>query len=84
MAIVNNAPAKKAPAKNRVAQAEMDIGNYFCRIAQVIDLGLHHKDVWDDAQKKFVKDLDKQGYVYGNWICIYQNFYLSLHKQLKQ
>lgn len=59
MAIVNNAPAKKAPAKNRVAQAEMDIGNYFCRIAQVIDLGLHHKDVWDDAQKKFFKDLDK-------------------------
>lgn len=59
MAIVNSAPAKKAPAKNRVAQAELEIGNYFCRVAQVIDLGLHHKDVWDDANKKFVKDMEK-------------------------
>ena len=28
MAIVNNAPAKK-PAAKKVAQAELDIGNYF-------------------------------------------------------
>lgn len=58
MAIVNNAPAKK-PAAKRVPQAEFEIGNYFCRIAQVIDLGLHHKDVWDGVNNKFVKDLEK-------------------------
>lgn len=58
MAIVNNAPAKKAPAK-RVPQAEFEIGNYFCRIAQVIDLGLQHKREWDDINKKYYPDLEK-------------------------
>lgn len=58
MAIVNNAPAKR-PAAKKVAQAELDIGNYFCRIAQVISLGLHHKEVWDGAAGKFVVDMEK-------------------------
>lgn len=43
----------------RVAQAELEIDNYPCRVAQVIDLGLHHKDVWDDVNKKYVKATDK-------------------------
>lgn len=43
----------------RVAQEELAIDNYPCRVAQVIDLGLHHKDVWDDSSKKYVKALDK-------------------------
>lgn len=58
MAIVNNAAPRK-PAANRAPQAEMEVGNYFCRIAQVIDLGLHHKDEWDGVNNKFVKALDK-------------------------
>ncbi len=49
---------KKAMVK-RVAQEELPIDNYPCRVAQVIDLGLHHKDVWDGVQNKFVKDMSK-------------------------
>lgn len=43
----------------RVEQAELEVGNYPCRVAQVIDMGLHHKDVWDEANKKYVKATDK-------------------------
>lgn len=50
---------KAASNVKRVAQAELEIDNYPCRVAQVIDLGLHHKDVWDDVNKKFTKDLQK-------------------------
>lgn len=57
MAIKTVAAPKKIVKK--APQAEMEIGNYFCRIAQVIDLGLHHKDVWDDRTQKFVQDLEK-------------------------
>lgn len=57
MAIKTVAFAK--PAAKKAPQAELDIGNYFCRIAQVIDTGLHHKDVWDDHAKKYVQDLTK-------------------------
>lgn len=49
----------KKPAANKAPQKELDIGNYFCRIAQVIDLGLHHKESWDAATKTFVKEMDK-------------------------
>lgn len=45
--------AKKAP------QVELAVDNYPCRVAQVIDLGLHHKDVWDDVRKEYVKAMDK-------------------------
>lgn len=57
MAIKNTNVAR--PAANKAPQKEMEIGNYFCRIAQVIDLGLHHKDVWDAATNSFVKDMEK-------------------------
>lgn len=50
---------KSASNVKRVAQAELEIDNYPCRVAQVIDLGLHHKDLWDDVNKKFTKDLQK-------------------------
>lgn len=50
---------KAASNVKRVAQAELEIDNYPCRVAQVIDLGLHHKDLWDDVNKKFTKDLQK-------------------------
>lgn len=56
------APAKTertSSAKQRVAQAELEVGNYPCRVAQVIDLGVHHKDIWDDKIKKYVKDVSK-------------------------
>lgn len=58
MAIVNKAPAKKAPAK-RVPQAEFEIGNYFCRIAQVIDTGLHYKEEWDTGTNKYIPNTEK-------------------------
>lgn len=57
MAIKTVAFAK--PAAKKTPQAELEIGNYFCRIAQVIDTGLHHKDAWDDKAGKYVKDLTK-------------------------
>lgn len=50
---------KGASNVKRVSQAELEIDNYPCRVAQVIDLGLHHKDVWDDVNKKYVKATDK-------------------------
>lgn len=40
----------------RAPQAELEIGNYFCRVAQVIDLGLQYKDEWDDKAGKFFQD----------------------------
>lgn len=43
----------------RVQQAELEVDNYPCRVAQVIDLGLHHKDVWDDVRKEYVQATDK-------------------------
>lgn len=49
----------RKPAANRVQQAELGVDNYPCRIAQVIELGLHHKDVWDAATNKFQKATDK-------------------------
>lgn len=58
MAIVNNTPAKK-PAAKRVPQAEFEIGNYFCRIAQVIDTGLHYKEEWDTGTNKYIPNTEK-------------------------
>lgn len=49
---------KQAPA-NRVVQDELAISNYMCRIAQIIDMGMHHKDEWDAETKKFVTSVDK-------------------------
>jgi hypothetical protein len=58
MALV--APAKTTSVKqNRVMQNELEVANYLCRVAQVIDLGLHHKDVWNDIEKKYEKATDK-------------------------
>lgn len=59
MALQSALKTEKKSNVKRVAQAELEIDNYPCRVAQVIDLGLHHKDVWDDTQKAFTKATDK-------------------------
>ncbi len=59
MALQSALKTEKKAAVKRVAQEELPIDNYPCRVAQVIDLGLHHKDVWSDAQNKYVKDTEK-------------------------
>lgn len=59
MALQTALKSEKRPAGKRVEQAELEVANYLCRVAQVIDLGLHHKDVWDDATGKFTKATDK-------------------------
>lgn len=53
------ATTPKKPAANRVKQEELAVDNYPCRVAQVIDMGRHHKEVWDDSTKKFVTAYDK-------------------------
>lgn len=54
------APEKTQAVKTkRVEQKELAVDNYPCRVAQVIDLGLQHKSVWDDSTQKFVLATDK-------------------------
>lgn len=54
------APTKTQKAKsNRAPQAELEADNYPCRVAQVLDLGRHYKDVWDDSTRSFKKDTTK-------------------------
>ncbi|AFE86191.1 hypothetical protein [Salinivibrio phage CW02] len=50
---------KSQGGKKRVPQDELEVGNYLCRVAQVIDLGIHHREKWDTSQSKFVIDNDK-------------------------
>lgn len=53
------ATSSKKPAANRVKQEELAVDNYPCRVAQVIDMGRHHKEEWDDRTKKYVKNFEK-------------------------
>ena len=59
MALVAPKTAPKRPAANRVKQEELPVDNYPCRVAQVIDMGRHHKEVWNDATKKYEVAYDK-------------------------
>lgn len=59
MGIIAPKSAPKRPAANRVKQEELPVDNYPCRVAQVIDMGRHHKEVWNDATKKFEVAYDK-------------------------
>lgn len=59
MGIIAPKTAPKRPAANRVKQEELPVDNYPCRVAQVIDMGRHHKEVWNDATKKFEVAYDK-------------------------
>lgn len=58
MAIKAAASTPKQNSK-RVEQAELEVSNYPCRVAQVIDLGRHHKSVWDDSTNSFKPDTSK-------------------------
>lgn len=51
----NNIKQKQQQAK-RAPQDELEIGNYPCRVAQVLDMGVHPVDVWDDKAHKYVQD----------------------------
>jgi len=43
--------------KSGTKQAEIEVGNYPARVAQVIDMGVHHLSKWDGSQ--YVIDTDK-------------------------
>lgn len=51
----NNIKSKPQQSK-RAPQDELEIGNYPCRVAQVLDMGVHPVDVWDDKAHKYVQD----------------------------
>lgn len=54
------APATTERKKvERVKQEEFEIGNYPCRIAQVIDLGVQVRTRWDAATNAYVPDEEK-------------------------
>lgn len=53
------ATTERTSSKKRVEQKELAVDNYPCRIAQVIDLGLQHKQEWDDVAKKYTIATDK-------------------------
>lgn len=59
MAIKAAATTPKQATK-RVPQDELEVSNYPCRVAQVIDMGRQYKSVWDDANKRFTKDPSKE------------------------
>lgn len=52
---VNNIKQKQQQAK-RVQQAELECLNYPCRVAQVLDMGVHPVEVWDEKTNKYVQD----------------------------
>lgn len=58
MAITAPATTPKQATK-RVPQEELEVSNYPCRVAQVIDMGRQYKSVWDDANRRFTKDPSK-------------------------
>lgn len=58
MAIKAEATTPRTQVK-RIAQEELPVSNYMCRVAQVIDLGKHYKSVWDDVKKEFRPDTGK-------------------------
>lgn len=59
MAIKAAATTPKQVTK-RVPQEELEVSNYPCRVAQVIDMGRHYKSVWDEANSRFTKDPNKE------------------------
>lgn len=59
MALIAPKSAPKRQTTNRVKQAELPVDNYPCRVAQVVDMGRHHKEVWNDATKKYEVSYDK-------------------------
>ncbi len=54
-----NAKTIKAVSNKRVQQDELPIGNYLCRIAQVIDLGVRPREKWDTTTNSYVIDTEK-------------------------
>ncbi|MGL4584064.1 MAG: phage replication initiation protein, NGO0469 family [Flavobacterium sp.] len=55
MALNSNA-LPKAGAAAKTKYEELDIGNYACRVAQVLDMGVHPVEVWDEGTRKYIKD----------------------------
>lgn len=49
----------KKPQVKRVEQQELAVDNFPCRVAQVIDLGRHHRESWDASSNRYVKDMEK-------------------------
>lgn len=54
-----NAKTIKTPSKARVQQDELPVGNYMCRIAQVLDLGVRPREKWDTGSNSYVVDTEK-------------------------
>ena len=59
MALIAPKSSPKRQAANRVAQAELPVDNYPCRVAQVIDMGRQVRETWDSVQNKYVPDHEK-------------------------
>lgn len=51
---------KSQPSKTRVAQSELPEGNYMCRVAQVLDLGIQPREMWDATTNSFKVDTTKK------------------------
>ncbi len=54
-----NAKKIKSQSKARVQQDEIAVGNYMCRVAQVIDLGVRPREKWDTVSNSYVIDNEK-------------------------
>lgn len=54
-----NAAAVKAQGKPKVEQPELPEENFPARLAQVVDLGVHHMTKWNDVSKSYVIDTEK-------------------------
>ena len=55
-----NAKKIQAPtSKARVQQEELPVGNYMCRVAQIVDLGIRPREKWDTVTNGYVIDNEK-------------------------
>ncbi|QHJ80979.1 MAG: hypothetical protein [Caudoviricetes sp.] len=59
MALQTALKTEKKVVTKRIQQEELAIDNYPCRVAQVIDLGLHHKEEYDTSISKYVPNMEK-------------------------
>ena len=57
---LNTGAVKQQSTKARVQQTELAVDSYMARIAQIIDLGLQPRELWDTVSNKYVVDTEKR------------------------
>ena len=57
---LNTGAVKQQSTKARVQQTELAVDSYMARIAQIIDLGLQPRDVWDSVSEKYVINTEER------------------------